>query len=392
MKKLAWFFGLVLLCGACSDQNATNPLAGQLGSPEASVGRGANGITVMTMNTFYGADYTPLLTAPLEQIPFIAAQAWGDAQLSNIPARAGRIAALIADNGADVVGLQEAAIYRVQSPGDAIIGGTTPATTVVYDFVQLILDSLTARGLHYTLAAADSTTDIELPVFAGIDGGGNPTFNDVRLTDRDAVLARAGLGVSNPQHAVFQAAIPVDLGGFQTAVHEGWSSVDVPVGSATYRFVSTHLEFQDALPVQLGQVQELIGTFGQDAVPTIIVGDFNSDASGLRPDRATPSYQMMLDAGFTDTWTSPFQHRGDLGLTCCEQDDLSNAEPTFDQRLDFIWAKNIAAQGSSGTIAVARDVVGDDQTDRTAGGLWPSDHAAVVARFNAPASVVATLK
>lgn len=96
-----------------------------------------------------------------------------------------------------------------------------------------------------------------------------------------------------------------------------------PSGDTTYRFVSTHLEFQDALPVQLGQVQELIATFGQDAIPTIMAGDFNSDASGLRPDRATPSYQMIVDAGFTDTWTNPFERRHVRGLT---------TRPHFDQR------------------------------------------------------------
>jgi len=45
------------------------------------------------------------------------------------------------------------------------------------------------------VAAADSTTDIELPAFAGLDGAGNPIFDDVRLTDRDAVRARADVEI-----------------------------------------------------------------------------------------------------------------------------------------------------------------------------------------------------
>lgn len=369
----------VVLIAACDDQTIT-------GAPSVveRAEAGIHGLKVMSYNVYYGADFTPLLAAPLEQVPFVAAEAWAGAQQSNFPARAGRIAALIADNRPDLVGLEEAAIYRVQHPGDAIIGGSVPATEVVYDFVALIIDSLAARGLEYDLVAADSTTDIELPVFTGFDDAGNPTFDDVRLTDRDAILARHGLAVTDPQHGVYAAHIPVDLGPVQTGVYEGWSSVKVSMNDVAYRFVATHLEFQLALPVQVAQAQELLALLAGEDGPTIVTGDFNSDAYGQVPDAATPTYGMMLDAGFVDTWSAP--QRNAPGLTCCQAADLLNEASALDTRVDFVFARNLPGDVSSSAILTSeRRVVGNEDEWRTADGLWPSDHAAVVTVFRAPA-------
>jgi hypothetical protein len=339
------------------------------------------GVTVMTYNVYYGTDPTPLLSTPLEQVPFVAAGIWAKVGQTDFPARAGALAALIAQRRPHLVGLQEAALYRVQSPGDAVYGGSIPATTVAYDFLALLVDSLAARGLSYVVAASDSTTDVEVPVFTGVDGAGNPTFDDVRLTDRDAVLARADVDFTNPQHGTYQAAIPLDLGPVQTSVFEGWASVDATIGQRTYRFVSTHLEAQLAVPVQVAQAQELLGLLQSETRPTILVGDFNSDVLGLIPEAATPSYDLITGAGFSDSWVKPPQDV--LGPTCCESDDLTNPEPTLNQRIDFIFTRHMPDVA----IPIRHEVVGDRAGDRTAGGLWPSDHAGVVQVFQVPLRV-----
>ena len=67
------------------------------------------------------------------------------------------------------------------------------------------------------------------------------------------------------------------------------------------------------------------------------------------------------------------------GLTCCEQADLLNPRPTFDQRIDFIFGRDLPA----GAVPIRREVVGDRPGDRTGAGLWPSDHAGVVVTFMA---------
>ncbi len=378
---------VTIAAGACADRNPLGQAASDLAVRGDATGSitdpsTAPGLTVMTYNVYYGADYGPLLAAPLDQVPFVAAEAWAMAVHSDFPARAGRIAAEIAAVRPHLVGLQEAAIYRLQHPGDAIVGGAVPATEVVYDFVGLILDSLATRGVPYVVAAADSTTDVELPVFTGLDDAGNPTFDDVRVTDRDAVLARADVPLANPQHGVYGAYIPFTIGPVSSGVFEGWSAVDATAGGRIYHFVSTHLEFQEALPVQLGQAEELLALLADETGPTILVGDFNSDAYGAVPDRATPSYGMILQAGFSDSWTQP--DRRAPGLTCCQASDLSNQFGTFNQRLDFVFTRNLPAVTPAGTLVLGRKILGDRPGDRTASGLWPSDHAAVVATFLTP--------
>jgi len=379
--RIPFFLAAALVVIGCTDRdtagisgNQIKPLDG--GFPAVAA---PPGITVLTWNVYYGTDATPLLTAPTDQVPFVAASVWALAQQTNFPARAGALARAIAAQHPHLVGVEEAAIYRLQHPGDAAFGGTQPATQVVYDFLALLTDSLAARGLHYVVAAADSTTDVELPVITGVDPStGIPTFDDVRLTDRDAVLARSDVQIAHPQHATYAAFIPVSIGGAQAGVYEGWSSIEATVGDRSIRFVATHLETQDALPVQLGQAQELLALLQNEPLPTILAGDFNSDVYGQDPTRATPSYGMITGAGFADSWLRP----GIIpaGLTCCESEDLTNPVQSFNQRIDFIFTRNMPPQAQ----AIGRDVVGDSPADRTSGGLWPSDHGGVVTTFVIP--------
>jgi endonuclease/exonuclease/phosphatase family protein len=371
-----------LVAAGCAERDAAGIAAQQVTDGSTAAGRGGHSVTVMSYNVYYGTDPAPLLAAPLDQVPFVAASVWATAQQTNFPARAGALAALIASRQPHLVGLEEAALYRVQRPGDAAYGGSTPATTVVYDFLSLLVDSLAARGLHYVVAAADSTTDVELPAFTGLDASGAPTFDDVRLTDRDAVLARADVDVANPQHGRYQAYIPVRFGPVQTGVFEGWASVDATVAGRTFRFVATHLEAQLAVPVQVAQAQELLALLQSETRPTILAGDFNSDVLGNVPGAATPSYGMIAGAGFQDSWIQPYQPVA--GPTCCESVDLLDPLPALDQRIDFIFTRH----WTRFTIPLAREVVGGDPADRTPGGLWPSDHAGVVTTFLlAPAGI-----
>jgi len=125
------------------------------------------------------------------------------------------------------------------------------------------------------------------------------------------------------------------------------------------------------------QAGELLALLSAETGSTILVGDFNSDAYGIDPTRVTPTYGMMLAAGYRDMWIEP--ERQARGLTCCQQADLLNARSTFDQRIDFVFTRNLPA----GTQPVRRGVVGDRPGDRTASGLWPSDHAGVAATIRA---------
>ena len=357
----------ILVCAAvglftaeCGDSTSVAPIV------TARVMGEAERVTALTWNVYLGADIGRVLQArTADEAVFLATEEWGHVQATNFPARAGALARAIAARRPHVVGLEELALYRTaDNPFE-------PATRVAYDFLELVIDSLRASGLDYGVAAVDRTTDLQVPVIAGVDASGQPILAGVRWTDGDAVLVRGDVPYTNPRSGVYTASQLVTIGGVTSALLQGWSSVEATVGGEVYRFMVTHLAGQEVVDVQLEQTRELLALLAAETRPTILVGDFNSDAYGIDPTRVTPTYGMMLAASYRDTWIEP-GHRAP-GLTCCQQADLLNARSRFDQRIDFIFARNLPA----GTMPVRRGVVGDRPGNRTASGLWPSDHAGV---------------
>ena len=365
---------LVAVLVACCDRSPLGPVPEPL-SPRATIegptAADRAGVTALTWNVYVGAEIGRVIQArtPEEAIA-LATEEWAHVQATNFPARAGMLAQAIAARRPHVVGLEEAALYRTTDrPFEEL------ATHVAYDFLQLLVDSLRARGLDYSLAAVDRTTDIQVPVIVGFDPPGQPIFAGVRFTDGDAVLVRGDVARANPRSGVYAAYVPVTLGGVSSGVYQGWSSVEAAIGGRTYRFVATHLAGQEVRDIQLAQTQELLTLLGSDPRPTILVGDFNSDAFGADPTRVTPTYGLVRADGYQDTWVEP--DRKAPGLTCCERSDLLNPRPTFDQRIDFVFARNLPAD----VVLIRREVVGDRPGDRTSVGLWPSDHAGVAVTF-----------
>lgn len=323
-------------------------------------------ITVLTQNLYLGAALDPVLSATPAQLPQAVADAFAQVQATNFAERAGRLAAEIAATRPDVIGLQEVALYRRQSPGDAISGGTTPATTVVLDFLGILRDSLAARGLSYAAVATRSGLDLEAPMLTGT-GPSGPTYDDLRFTDRDVILASGAVTTSHPSAADYVAKAFVTTGGVTIFIPRGWTAAEISVGGSVVRVVNTHLEIEAAAPVQEAQAQELTDLLTPETHPVLLLGDFNSAANVL----TTHSYGLLTSAGFHDAWVA--LHPTDSGLTCCQASDLLNATSTLDQRVDFVFWRSPA-------VGVTRvDVIGATQADRTTSGLWPSDHAGVVA-------------
>ena len=356
-----------LLAAACGDSTTIAPIVADRARAETE------GVTALTWNVYLGADIGRVLGArTADEAVALATEEWRHVQATNFPARAGALARAIAARRPHVVGLEELALYRTaDNPFE-------PATRVAYDFLQLVIDSLHARGLDYTAAAVDRTSDLQVPVIAGVDATGQPILAGVRWTDGDAVLVRADVPWTNSRSGVYAASQVVTIGGVTSGLFQGWSSVDATVGGLVYRFVVTHLVGQEVPDVQSAQTGELLALLANETGPTILVGDFNSDAYGIDPTRVTPAYRRMLSAGYRDTWIEPERHA--LGLTCCQQGDLLNARSTFDQRIDFIFTRNLP----QGTVPGRRGVLGNRPGDRTASGLWPSDHAGVAVTLMTP--------
>lgn len=328
-------------------------------------------LRVMTRNLYLGADLAPVLAATSPQALVAAVTAaYANVQATNFPERADALADEIAESDPHLVGLQEAVLWRSQTPA-----GPGSATHIEYDFLQILLDKLSARGKHYApVASVTVGSDFEAPrsTPAGLQ--------DIRLTDRDVLLARTDLpkrvfSVANAQAATFQNHVSICrpvLGcppSPPLQVRRGWAAADATVRGHTARVVTTHLE--PASPtVQEAQAGELLAGPLKTKLPTVLLGDLNSAAGGVgaTPGTATQSYNILLAAGFIDAWTAT-RHR-DPGFTCCQAPDLRNPTSSLTQRIDYVLFRGKVT-------ARATDRVGESQADRTPSGLWPSDHAGV---------------
>ncbi len=231
--------------------------------------------------------------------------------------------------------------------------------------MKTILADLRTRGLHYEVVAEVRDIDIELPRL-NPDADGNPDPQDIRWTDRDVLLACTDaasdvtvLGARSGRFSSF-----LDYGG-GIAIPRGWVSGDFKVRGVPFRVVSSHLEDGDA-SVQMAQAEELLAVGGDSGLPTLFIGDYNSNAN---PDATSAPYDFLIASGLTDAWSAAHPH--DPGFTCCQAPDLLNATSLLDQRIDLVLFR-----GPVQVLDVAR--VGASVSDKVAG-LWPSDHAGVAA-------------
>ncbi len=154
---------------------------------------------------------------------------------SDPPARLHALAKEIVKRRPDIVAVMEASLIRVQSPGDLAVGGTTPATEVVYDYLQILVTELEALGAHYQVVSTANEVDVELPMLDSANG----RIDDVRLSDREAILVRSDLSrdqlrVSNPRSGNFANVIEIPALGL--AVERGWCSVDVAMQQPEFPF------------------------------------------------------------------------------------------------------------------------------------------------------------
>ena len=338
-------------------------LAPAVATTQAGVGE----LTVMTRNLSFGTDLDPIVAATTE-LEFVTAvaTAFTQAQASDFPGRAKAWAEEIERSRPDLVGLQEAVLWRTQSPAD--FSPTPNATTVEADLVELLLDELRARGLKYDVVIAQTGYDIEAP-------GLFPTgFVDVRLTQREVILARkaSGLKLTNARGGQYAASVTVPtIIGVPVALPYAWASVDATRSGRSFRFATTHLDPISGVAQQL-QANEFLAGPGSTTLPIVWVGDFNSDAEGTMitgVPSATATYGSILAAGYEDAWAA--RHPSDPGFTCCQATNLLNPISTLTERVDLVLTRGPFNVGKA-------SLVGEEASDRLPSGLWPSDHAGVV--------------
>ena len=234
--------------------------------------------------------------------------------------------------------------------------------------MQTILDALAARGLEYEVVASVESLDVELPGLA--DDG--VTLQDVRITDRDVLLARAGAGprrippLERAGRPVRGRGPPAGRDGTPQRVglrgrHRG----------RTHRARGLDAPRRGRGGIERAQAAELLAGPLASAPDAILMGDLNSDALGNPGPDATATYADLLEAGLSDAWA--VAHPTEPGATWGRPGGLVDPDPTLVERIDYVlcW-------GALDILDAVR--VGEDPADRL-GGLWPSDHAGVSATF-----------
>jgi hypothetical protein len=82
-------------------------------------------LTVMTRNIYVGTDVDMVMAADsAEEVPLLATQAFQMLLSTDFAGRAELLANEIQKTRPDLIGLQEVYLFRVQSPGDLVFGGT----------------------------------------------------------------------------------------------------------------------------------------------------------------------------------------------------------------------------------------------------------------------------
>jgi len=322
--------------------------------------------TVMTYNVNEGTDFLQVVGAQnLQQFLLGVGQIITQVQGTNPPERMQSIARQILDAQPELLSLQEVDQWSTGTFDP--VAGTCGAMTMQYDMLQELLSALAAQGGHYEVAV--QVTQNAFPPTPGLIPPA--TYICVAVTDYDVVLARTDLPSwifqwSNPQSGQFvnELVLPTPIG--PVPYPRAWASVDAQFFGHSFLYINTHLESFDATVREL-QGGELRAGPANTALPLIIAMDSNAQAFPLPED---PTYVDFISAGYGDVWSRLFPKRA--GLTCCQDEADNNPLSELYQRIDLVLAHGKVTPW-------AAVLIGTDPRSRLADGLWPSDHAALVA-------------
>ena len=310
-------------------------------------------LKVATYNLYLGADLSLVLgVEDPDELPARLGEVMRQLGVTSFAGRAATIARILVESELDVVGLQEVSTWRFDGE-------------VVADFGSELLTALEELGEPFERVCGVAT-------FAGaghVDGPGGEHL--VEITGDNLLLRRAGSQVTavDAGTGLFADALRMEaLGGTAVEIARGWCAARCQVDGQEVVVVDTHTEAYDA-GSRDAQRDELLRAVDAvaDGAPVVLLGDFN----------ATPD-QVGLPDAYVDAWSvagrpdrEGVQDGGAEGATCGQRPDLANPDSELTHRIDYVWVR--------GAEVVAASRAGHREQDRTENGLWPSDHAAVVA-------------
>ena len=402
---------------------ALGPVAAD--DPEGSV-------RVMGRNLYLGAD-TDVALDLLPDAPAAMQSMWDQVAATDFDQRVTLLAAEAAAAKPDVIGLQEATIWSCRPK-------PWSSPEPVFDFTEQFLEATAAAGEAYVVAEKDGqkaeNPGYSIPSIPFLTTVEDPdTFQPLFGTDTadcgfvigEALLVREDLAkdVLAVGTAEFEERYPVAPVVFE--IDRGYAWADIAIAGTTVRVVTTHLESLwkgvDMVP-SAEQARQLVTDLSTTTtVPTIVMGDFNSDPRDPRvagssepggsnpggqpeaggqcaaqPDPVTaanadPScsaYWTMMDAGYTDsgpdamdpkyrTWGS----NGDLAGPKPDRLEVSleqGNDAGFTDRLDYVFTGN-------GAKPVSAEVFGNVWPDSDE--VWDCDDPSQIATTEESSAILA---
>lgn len=328
-------------------------------------------VKVMTRNIYLGADLTDAANAPdTDTFCDESGEILRDVTATNFPKRAKALANEILNRKPDLVGIQEAALWLTDTPSDGFFA--SPATTVRYDFLALLLNELNkGPGRKYATVVTKNQFDFEGPANEDNVGSGCAVSElDGRLVMRDVIIKRLNAGVRTFTTArdTFDDLYEAPVSGIPIPVLRGWVSAKAKVrGSKRFTFVNTHLEAFDDGSIRNQQAQELLAGPASGPGRVILVGDLNSDVDDAAP--GNTAYNTMIAGGFRS------KQRPQIGTSGVPDELLVNGTVAdFDRQIDHILANKQSIKRLKSSVFGRAPV----------NGLFPSDHAGVFAKLRVP--------
>lgn len=252
-------------------------------------------------------------------------------------ARAGRAADVIAQAQPDVVTLQEVLTVRSEYPSDWTPGSLPDAETPRYDVLQVMLDSLSAKGQPYRIAEEAVTADWERMARLG------PALVDIRFTERAIVLVREG-AEADGLGAVPMVPREVTIAG-EAILTDQRAAVALVEG---VRVVTFRLDANDEQAAS--KTTALIAEMPD---PTVVAAHIGSDGP-------TSPLSALTAAGFSDAWDHLV---GTGGQTCCRTSTSTASLRRADvvaarsATLTFVGTDLVSGRGVSRYEGVQADLV-----------------------------------
>lgn len=246
-------------------------------------------LTVMSRNLYLGSD----VAVAMKLIPNMSKAAqfmWDQVAATDFKKRAKVLANEITQNKPEVIGIQEATRWYCKQH-------FWSKNEVIYDFTQDLINALNDVGEQYEIAQLSLNGKISLARNPGYQIPAIPFVTMVRdeksfqpifgkdiaacgFEIADVLLIKKSvstkvLALGNTEYEASYSIIPK----FMT-VYRGYTWIDLNWNGTTTRIISTHLESiwdEGKIPNAAIQAKQLVNDLATTKVPTIIIGDFNSD-------------------------------------------------------------------------------------------------------------------